>query len=137
MKIEQKQNIFNLGIFVTWKCTGSCDNCLSLCGTYQAPSKEDMSLDQIQKLIDQSVELNYQWKMWALGGGEPSCHPQIKTIIEMLAKYKNSHNPLLNLVLSSNGYGDKAKEIISYAQKNGFNIANSQKDYNNLKICKI
>jgi len=81
MKIEDFT--YSLEIEITTDCNLRCLNCNRSCR--QAPSKEHMTLDQIQKFIDESKEFNVTWdKGVSLLGGEPTLHPDIdKIIIEL------------------------------------------------------
>lgn len=75
--------IHSLEIEITTECNLRCLNCNRSCR--QAPSKENMSLEQIRKFIDESKKFNVTWdKGVSILGGEPTLHPDIdKIIIEL------------------------------------------------------
>ena len=126
-KLYGRSNMYVLSPTITWKCNASCDNCSSLCGSGQAPSNEDMTIENIQKLIDESIELKYPWQKWAVSGGEPACHPKCEEIILMMEEYRKKHNPKILLTIVTNGYSQKSKDMNVFALKHNFEIENSNK----------
>jgi hypothetical protein len=71
----------------------------------QAPSKEGLSLAQVDKFIKQSIENRIKWKKITLFGGEPSLSPNLIKIIKKLNEYLN-YSPKTKLLLLTNGWGN-------------------------------
>ncbi len=98
-------------LVITFDCNLKCLNCNRSCR--QAPSLEYMTVRQIEKFIMESQEKNRRWKLINIMGGEPTLHPDIFTIVELLIAYKRRFNPDVQLALSSNGYGSTVKEALA------------------------
>jgi hypothetical protein len=126
-------------IHTTYRCTMKCPRCINLIP--QAPSREDMPIEHIQKLIDDSVVLNWDWDWIVLHGGESTLHPKLKEICEILSNYKKNHNDDVKLILCTNGFGKNAQEGIKLAESFGFEIGNSHREdgrtdfYGHLPYC--
>ena len=99
-----------LVVCLTAFCNQQCFNCVSSCE--QAPCSDSMSLDQIEKFVEEAIELEYYWSKINLTGGEPTLHPQIFEIFDALNKYR-TFNPNCEFVLVSNGVGEKVESILS------------------------
>jgi hypothetical protein len=52
------------------------------------------------------------WERIRIEGGEPTMHPQLFEILDILLEYKNRHAPLTNIVLCTNGYSEKTLQIL-------------------------
>ncbi len=104
-------NHSKITIDLTYICDLGCVNCNRSCR--QAPSDEQMAVEQIQRFIDESVNQNRKWKQISLEGGEPTLHPQILEIVRALLEFKKGFSPGTNIVLATNGYGLRAKETVS------------------------
>lgn len=96
-------------IDVTYRCNLNCPNCSRSCGV--ASSKEDISISQIKKFIEESRQNQRIWTEIRLIGGEPTLHPDILGIIDILLKYK-SDCPQVRISISTNGYGKAVKSIL-------------------------
>jgi hypothetical protein len=101
----------NIEIDITYACNLACYNCNR--SVRQAPSPDHMSVKQIEKFIEESIEAGIKWKRVRLLGGEPTVHKQLFEIIDRLLAYKNKHSPSMRLVVSTNGHGDQVKRILS------------------------
>lgn len=99
-----------LVICLTAICNQRCFNCVSSCE--QAPDSDSMSLEQIEKFVEEAIELKYYWDKINLTGGEPTLHPQIFEIFNTLEKYKNFNQDCV-FVLVSNGVGEKVESILA------------------------
>ena len=72
-------------ILVTTACNMACHNCDF--GVRIAPNnKEFITLEQIDKFIKESHEMNIQWDRILLIGGEPMVHKQLFQIISRLKR---------------------------------------------------
>jgi hypothetical protein len=97
-------------IDVTHFCNLACVDCNRSCGANQAGAKEFMSLEQIDRLIRESVAQGRKWQSILLEGGEPTTHPRILEILERLVAYKREHSPETHLTLVTNGYARGSRE---------------------------
>lgn len=103
-------NLSKIEIDLTTDCTLACKNCDR--SISQAPSKEYISLEQIKKFYNESLELNWNWEKISLLGGEPTLHPQFFEILDILYQYKTKKTDCIIEVVS-NGYGSQVKDIIN------------------------
>lgn len=101
--------INRIGLEITTACNLNCYNCES--SSRQGPSNEYMSLQQIDKFVNESIELKWRWKMIDLRGGEPTLHPDFFGILEMIKKYKTFY-PECRVIITTNAFGNKTKEIL-------------------------
>lgn len=102
-------NHAEIEIDVTYRCNLNCPNCSRSCGV--ASSKDDISISQIEKFIEESRYNKYMWTEIRLIGGEPTLHPDILGIIDMLLKYKSDY-PQVRISISTNGYGEVVKRVL-------------------------
>lgn len=110
-------NIYFLEIAVTYVCNVRCANCCTLSTQAKTTRSEDISLDQIKKFLAESVAAGHLWKWIKLHGGEPTIHPQFIEICQVLAEYRDEHNPGVRLSVCSNGSNP---EKVDQALKLGF-----------------
>lgn len=61
-------------------------------------------LEQIERFVSDSLNVNYKWESIGLLGGEPTLYPALQDAIALLQRYV-AQNPSCNLFLVSNGYG--------------------------------
>ena len=118
---------FNLNIIeidITYDCDLKCFNCNRVCGLF--PSKEAISVGQIQKFINESIEADKKWDRITVMGGEPTLHPDLFKIIELLLSYKRNFSPETKIAMVSNGYSGKTGDILSRMPKE-VEISNTNK----------
>lgn len=111
-------------IAITYLCNLQCVNCDNLCR--QAPSSEHMSAEQVGKFIKESIENKAAWETIRILGGEPTLHPNISEIVQLLLKYKKDYAPNCKVTLVTNGFGEKVNKILSILPKELF-IENTAK----------
>lgn len=102
-------------IDLTYDCNLSCKHCNRSCP--QAPSKETITIEQIKKMLEESVNNNIVWKRMRLLGGEPTMHPDIINIVKELYKYKKTYSPNLKIVLVTNGVSIDGQNIACQLKK--------------------
>ena len=108
---HQKYHFRNsVAIDIISKCNLKCFNCQASCR--QAPSDECISIEQVNRFIDDAIQLNYKWESLDLYGGEPTLHPQLGEILKIIIKYKN-FNPDCRMQILSNGTGFHVKQVLS------------------------
>jgi hypothetical protein len=98
-------------IDITYRCNLKCNNCNRSCT--QAPSKTDMPLETIESFLNQSLRRGINWQRIRLLGGEPTFHPQLESILQMILAYKSIHNPDVRIVLCTNGAGKHVGKILA------------------------
>lgn len=97
-------------IDITYDCNLKCCNCNRSCT--QIPSKEEMSLMQIKRFIDESIARDRKWKQIRLVGGEPTLHSQIFEIIGLLLSYVKNSSQSTSIVLVTNGFGQFVNKVL-------------------------
>lgn len=112
-------------IDLTYICNLKCNNCNRSCA--QVPSEEYITLDQIQKFVDESIKWKVYWHKIRLLGGEPTLHPNFLDIIQILNQYKRDFSPDTRIEVVSNGYGSKVNYMLSRLP-NYIIVENSKKD---------
>jgi uncharacterized radical SAM superfamily Fe-S cluster-containing enzyme len=109
-------NLNQIEIDITYECNLKCINCNR--SSTQAPIKEGMTLEQIQKFVLESIELNKKWKLINLLGGEPSIHKDFLEIVRfILNEYIIKNSPETILQITSNGFGDLVQGRLSELPK--------------------
>lgn len=113
-------------IDITYRCNLGCFNCNKSVGREQAPSNEEMTVEQVQKFVQESVANKIKWNRIHLVGGEPTLHPDFLTILDVLLEYKHSYSPETLILVGTNGYGEKVNEMLKKVP-DGIAIGNSSK----------
>jgi len=98
-------------IEITTECNMKCFHCDRSCR--QAPSKECMTVAQIKHFVNESIEENKKWPFIVIIGGEPTMHPDIYEICNILIDYKRNHSPNTKLTISTNGVSRETKEVLA------------------------
>ncbi len=99
-----------LEIDLTYVCSLKCKGCNRSLDV--APTKTNISLEEIELLIKESIERGYRWKGIRLLGGEPTLHPDFLAILDALRKYRDVHKPKMQITVVSNGYSEKTKAVL-------------------------
>lgn len=109
-------NLKKIEIDITYECNLKCINCNR--SSTQAPIKNGMQLSQIVDFINQSIELNKQWELINLLGGEPTLHSDFQTIVSVLLnEYIIPYSPETILQITSNGYGELVQSQLKQLPK--------------------
>jgi len=111
-------------IDITYVCNLDCAGCNRSCP--QAPTGEMMSIEEIKKFVAESIAAHYRWKRIRILGGEPTLHPQVRQIVDILLAYKRDYSPETRIMLSTNGAAALTKRVISEMPPE-VEIINSQK----------
>jgi len=112
-------------IDITYRCNLRCNNCDRSCR--QAPTNEQMSVEQIQKFIKESVDNNVKWERIRVMGGEPTLHPDIFEILNLLLEYKRNYSPGTRIELCTNGFGKFVNDVLSKVPKE-IEVVNTSKE---------
>jgi len=105
----------SIEIDITYVCNLACNNCNRSIG--HAPSKDRMTVDQIRKFISESIAMNSPWNMIRILGGEPSVHPDVLEIMQLLCEYRAQHAPNCVILFVTNGYGAKVNKVLAELPK--------------------
>lgn len=92
-------------ILVTTKCNSLCYDCSQNCR--QAPANESISLEQVDKFVNESVKLNKKWKKILVSGGESILDENCIDVLNRLRNYRDKHSPKTTIVLLTNGRGNR------------------------------
>lgn len=124
LELDYKSNLNKIEIVLTQKCDVKCHSCDMSCS--QAPSDEQMSVEQIKKFIYESITMKKKWEQIRIMGGEPTLHKDIIEICNLLADYKRKFSLKTEVCLLTNGYGPQVEEILEQLPKQ-IKIINSNK----------
>jgi 7,8-dihydro-6-hydroxymethylpterin dimethyltransferase len=83
-------------IEITSRCNLGCSTCFADAGSRgTAPDGHDLSLAQVEAMLDRFVEAEGQPEVLQISGGEPTIHPQILDILDA-AKAREIRHVMLN-----------------------------------------
>lgn len=108
-------------IDITYRCNLGCFNCNR--SVRQAPSAAQMSVAQIERFCAESRAQGKRWRRIRLLGGEPTLHPDLPRMLEILRAAFPSEETLIEL--ATNGHG-VANEVLARLPA-WLSIDNSQK----------
>lgn len=124
--IPWKTSLDKIEIEITSFCSLACHNCDR--SIRQAPTNEYMSIEQITKFVQESLQLNWKWKKITLIGGEPTLHPYFFEVLSIVKKYKDKHNHC-EIIVATNGYGPIVNQVLTKIPV-WVTIINSKKQWN-------
>jgi sulfatase maturation enzyme AslB (radical SAM superfamily) len=84
-----------------------------------------MSRDQISRFVEESIGLGWKWDVIKLRGGEPTLHPELFEVIELLERY-HKVNPDCKFHILTNGFSEETKWILTKMPK-WISVDNSEK----------
>ena len=102
-----------LELDITYACGLGCNNCNRMTNLVPGRPEENIAVDQIERLISDSVRLQYPWKEWFIVGGEPTMHPDLDAIVDRIDEYRSQNNPNLNLTLATHGHGEQTQKRLT------------------------
>lgn len=85
----------SLTIDITYNCNLNCLNCDRYCN--QARTDECMAIEQIEKFVKETCGYNIPWEVIKISGGEPTVHPRLLDILEIIRSLE------LNTIIFTNG----------------------------------
>lgn len=100
-------------IDVTHRCDLGCRDCNRSCGAGQAPAAEEIDPEQVRRFIAESAAAGRRWRRIMLEGGEPTLHPRLEEILDILLRYRREHAPGCVIELCSNGHGERARRVLA------------------------
>ena len=107
-------------------CDLECPGCNRSCGLGQAPAAEFIGLDQVERFVDESAAAGRRWRRIMLEGGEPTLHPRLSEILEVLRRYRERYSPASVIELCTNGCGARARRLTAQPPP-GVRVKNSAK----------
>jgi len=108
-----KPNMHWWELDITYVCGMGCVNCNRMTGIAPGRPEENLTIEQVDKLIEDSVRLQYPWKAWFLVGGEPTTHPDLDVIVGRIGEYHNQNNRNLKLTLATHGHGEQTRHCLA------------------------
>ena len=87
-----------------------------------------MSVDQVRKFVEMSVDQRIVWEQIAVLGGEPTLNPQLPQIVEVLLEFKRRHSANTRIVLVTNGYGQHTAGVLGQLSQE-IEIKNTAKQF--------
>lgn len=108
-------NINKVEIDVTYVCNLGCEACNRSCS--QAPTTEQLTLQEIERFVAESIELGKQWEFINILGGEPTLHPELTAIIAcIIERYIRPYSPQTRIQIVSNGYTQHSRRLLEELQ---------------------
>jgi hypothetical protein len=104
------RNRHRIAITLTYACNLRCYNCDE--SSAQAPAGTQMTIEQIQRFVDESAAAQYRWNIIEVAGGEPTLHKEFLKILDILRGYRDRHSPYTVIKVCTNGAGKKVKQVI-------------------------
>src|SRR5271165_441711 len=96
---------------ITYACNLKCFNCNRSCE--QDPSGDRMSIEQMSHFLEESRERGIRWKRIRLVGGEPTSHPQVLEIVNLVLEYRDQFSPKTRIEITTNGHGERANKMLA------------------------
>jgi hypothetical protein len=72
-----------------------------------------MTVEQMQRYVDEWVAAGHRWDLMEIAGGEPTMHKDFFEILDILREYRNRCSPHTRIKVLTNGTGDRVKQMIS------------------------
>jgi Radical SAM superfamily len=117
-------NLNKIELDITYDCNLKCLNCNRSCT--QAPTISQMSVGQVLNFIEESISLEKKWELINILGGEPTLHPDFLQIVDLLLnKYVIPYSSGTTLQVTSNGYGEFVRSILSQLPEHPNLVINS------------
>ncbi|MCR5184134.1 MAG: SDR family NAD(P)-dependent oxidoreductase [Opitutales bacterium] len=107
-------------IDITYDCNLKCIGCNRSCS--QAPTKEQMQIEAIQRFVDESIALDIKWEQINVLGGEPTLHKDFMQILGLLQSYADKHSNETIIKVVSNGIAEKSRALCEEAKRNFKNV---------------
>jgi hypothetical protein len=115
-------------IDITEECDLSCPACVRSC--WQAPSRERMSVGQVEAFVQESIELRHHWAFINVIGGEPTLHPDLLAILAALKRFVD-FDPWCRVGMTTHGQESAERvlaEIPAWVQVESNREAKKRKD---------
>jgi len=107
--LQHRPNVHRVEIELTTRCNLMCRHCDRRCS--QAPANVDLPVTVVEQFVEESRTLRHRWEKIGLLGGEPTLHPNLRTIIAILSNYVRTFDGC-EFFLVSNAHGPKVNRIL-------------------------
>lgn len=125
--LQYRRSRRRIELNITYACNLSCHNCDR--SSPQAPTDLQLSVQQIQQFISESIAARACWAEIVLIGGEPTVHHDFLKIVELIREYRDQYSPSTRIEVFTNGFGSRAQRLLSQVP-NDVHIVNSAKARN-------
>ena len=112
-KYEKDWYVKNIQLEITYRCNKLCRKCNRYCNLKKLPflKNTDMSIEQIEKLINQIKQKNICLNRIEIMGGEPFLHPRLKDFISLLFYKLMIPGNVLSIEIVTNGIIDPSDAL--------------------------
>lgn len=110
LKPQMIRNPWRIEIDITWECDINCINCDRSCR--KAPTNKRMTVDQINKFINEAISNKMKFEWIYVSGGESTLHPDLIEILNLLLEYKNKYSKATKIQLYTNGFSTQSNSIL-------------------------
>ena len=107
---------FKLELEITFACNLACGNCSRCCG--QTNRADAMTLAEVSRFVDESIDLRWPWQNLCLSGGECTLHPDFIPIVRELERLK-AGTPGMDLTIQSNRHSEFSTGRVAEATASG------------------
>ena len=108
-------NMNKVEIDITYVCNLGCEACNRSCP--QAPTTEQLDVHDIERFVQESIEIGKQWEFINILGGEPTLHPELKAMISCIVdQYIRPYSPQTQIQIVSNGYTEYSRALLDELQ---------------------
>lgn len=121
---EFTRSTTQIEIDITYACNLRCHDCNRSCR--QAPENSELSLEDVKRFVDDSLERGHEWHRIRVLGGEPTLHSEFEQILYELGRYKLAW-PRTRLELVTNGHGRRVNRMLLHVPP-FFHIENTAKE---------
>jgi hypothetical protein len=112
-KPDDPQPFKHIELEINTVCDLSCFGCDRFSDVTTALN---MTLVQVRRFVDESLDLKWEWQRIRFLGGEPTLHPQFGEMVGELLRYRKEHVPqsdkpvFLQVLTNGRGKADKWRE---------------------------
>ena len=106
-----RPDLSRVEIDITTKCNCQCVSCDRRCT--QALDDRHMPVAILEQFVSDSAAVKYPWDTIAVLGGEPTLHPEVERIVDLLSNYVKTSRPECELSLVTNATGRDVQGTIS------------------------
>jgi len=100
VRIERPQQMRFINLHLTDRCNLRCFGCNRYCDS--APSTEHLTVEQVRRFVDESLNYGWPWVELRLAGGEPLLHPDLEALVAEVKRLQD-HIPGMVVKLLTNG----------------------------------
>jgi uncharacterized radical SAM superfamily Fe-S cluster-containing enzyme len=126
-------NLNKIEIDITYECNLRCIACNRSCS--QAPTNEQIEFADIERFVSESIELNKEWALINILGGEPTLHHDFEKIVKYISEnYIIPYSSKTILQIVSNGLTKETRNLLEKVKKYKNIVIDDNSFKNNNKI---